>query len=71
MLHAIRAARAINEELATLSDVQMSISVGIATGQFVTGSVSVDGESGLAILGNAPMLAGVLACRVSFTFRET
>jgi len=61
VLHAIRAARAINEELATLSDVHMSISVGIATGQFVTGSIDVDGEGGLAILGNAPMLAGVLA----------
>ncbi|HLJ75083.1 MAG TPA: protein kinase [Thermoanaerobaculia bacterium] len=61
VLHAIRAARAINEELATLSDVNMSVSVGIATGQFVTGSVSVDGEDGLAILGNAPMLASVLA----------
>jgi HAMP domain-containing protein/predicted Ser/Thr protein kinase len=61
VLHAIRAARAINEELAALSDVQMSISVGIATGQFVTGSVEVDGGSGLAILGNAPQLASVLA----------
>ena len=61
VLHAIRAARAINEELATLSDVKMSISVGIATGQFVTGSVEVDGQDGLAILGNTPMLAGVLA----------
>jgi len=61
VLHAIRAARAINEELATLSDVQMSISVGIATGQFVTGSIDVDGNGGVAVLGNAPMLAGVLA----------
>ena len=61
VLHAIRAARAINEELATLKDATMTISVGIATGQFVTGSVSFDGEGGLAILGNAPMLAGVLA----------
>jgi serine/threonine-protein kinase len=61
VLHAIRAARAINEELATLSDVQMSISVGIATGQFVTGSVGVDGDGGMAILGNAPQLASVLA----------
>jgi eukaryotic-like serine/threonine-protein kinase len=41
--------------------VQMSISVGIATGQFVTGSVDLDGDNGLAILGNAPQLAGVLA----------
>src|SRR5581483_2862920 len=61
VLHAIRAARAINEELASLSDLKMSISVGIATGQFVTGSVEFDGEAGLAILGSAPMLAGVLA----------
>jgi serine/threonine-protein kinase len=61
VLHAIRAARAINEELATLSDVQMSISVGIATGQFVTGSVDFDGSGGLAILGNAPQLASVMA----------
>lgn len=61
VLHAIRAARAINEELATLSDVQMSISVGIATGQFVTGSIDVDADGGVAVLGSAPMLAGVLA----------
>jgi serine/threonine-protein kinase len=61
VLRAIRAARAINEELATLSDVQMSISVGIATGQFVTGTVDLDGQGGLAILGNASMLASVLA----------
>jgi HAMP domain-containing protein/predicted Ser/Thr protein kinase len=61
VLHAIRAARAINEELATLSDVDMSVSVGIATGQFVTGSVEVDGNNGLAVLGNAPQLASLLA----------
>ncbi len=61
VLHAIRAARAINEELATLTDVKMSISVGIATGQFVTGSVGVEGQDGLAILGTTPMLAGILA----------
>ena len=61
VLHAIRAARAINEELATLADVHMSVSVGIATGQFVTGSVEVDGSNGLALLGNAPQLASLLA----------
>ena len=61
VLHAIRAARAINEELATLSDVKMSVSVGIATGQFVTGSIEVDGDGGLAIVGEAPQLASVLA----------
>ena len=61
VLHAIRAARAINEELATLTDVQMSISVGISTGQFVTGSVDLDSSGGLAILGDAPQMASVLA----------
>jgi predicted Ser/Thr protein kinase len=61
VLHAIRAARAINEELATLSDVAMSISVGIATGQFVSGSVTAGHQNGHAILGNAPLLASVLA----------
>ncbi|PYQ35445.1 MAG: hypothetical protein DMF57_03070 [Acidobacteria bacterium] len=65
VLHAIRAARAINEELASLSDVKMSVSVGIATGQFVSGSVSAGQESGLAILGNAPLLASVLAWHAS------
>src|SRR5262249_60427163 len=48
VLHAIRAARAINEELATLEDVKMSIGVGIATGQFVTGGGTLTNESGLA-----------------------
>jgi serine/threonine-protein kinase len=61
VLHAIRAARAINEELSTLSDVKMSIGVGIATGQFVTGSINLTEESGLAIVGNAPLLASLFA----------
>jgi HAMP domain-containing protein/predicted Ser/Thr protein kinase len=61
VLHAIRAARAINEELATFSDVQMSISVGISTGQFVTGSVELEETLGAAIIGNAPQLASVFA----------
>jgi len=51
VLHAIRAARAINEELASLEDVRMSIGVGIATGQFVTGGVTLTEETGLAIVG--------------------
>ena len=59
VLRAIRAARAMNEELATLKDGRMTISVGMATGQFVTGAVASDGA--VAIVGNAPMLAGVLA----------
>ena len=61
VLHAIRAARAINEELASLEDVKMSIGVGIATGQFVTGGVTLTNETGLAIVGNAPLLAMIFA----------
>jgi len=61
VIHAIRAARAINEELAAQSDLQMSIGVGIATGEFVSGSVSVNEDSGVAIVGNAPLLALLFA----------
>ena len=60
IIHAIRAARAINEELA-LHGGTMSVGVGIASGEFVTGSVSLDVESGPAILGNAPLLALLFA----------
>jgi serine/threonine-protein kinase len=58
IIHAIRAARAINEELALGT---MSIGVGIATGEFVSGSVTIENESGLAIVGNAPLLALLFA----------
>jgi len=62
IIHAIRAARAINEELALqLGPNAMHIGVGIATGEFVTGSVSLDSDSGLAIVGNAPLLALLFA----------
>ncbi|HET7434527.1 MAG TPA: protein kinase [Thermoanaerobaculia bacterium] len=61
IIHAIRAARAINEELATNTNPPMSIGVGIATGDFVTGSVELARESGVAIVGNAPLLALVCA----------
>jgi eukaryotic-like serine/threonine-protein kinase len=62
IIHAIRAARAINEELASHSgSTPMSIGVGIATGEFVTGSVSLGSEDGLAIVGNAPLLALLFA----------
>ncbi len=60
ILHAIRAARAINEELGTHPE-KMSIGVGIATGEFVTGSVDLSHDSGLAIIGNAPLLAMIFA----------
>jgi serine/threonine-protein kinase len=62
IIHAIRAARAINEELAAQgSGNTMQIGVGIATGEFVTGSVDLAQESGLAVVGNAPLLAEVFA----------
>jgi serine/threonine-protein kinase len=62
ILHAIRAARAINEELAAQGgNPPMTIGVGVATGEFVTGSVELNEESGLAIVGNAPLLALLFA----------
>jgi serine/threonine-protein kinase len=63
IIHAIRAARAMNEELATTGEphAPMSIGAGIATGEFVTGSVELDHETGLAIVGNAPLLALLFA----------
>ena len=60
IIHAIRAARAINEELAA-QQTAMGVGVGIATGEFVSGSVSLDFDSGLAIVGNAPLLALLFA----------
>ncbi len=61
ILHAIRAARAINEELGTMGPGHMTIGVGIATGEFVTGSVDLEGDNGIAIVGNAPLLAELFA----------
>ncbi|MDP9193151.1 MAG: protein kinase [Acidobacteriota bacterium] len=62
IIHAIRAARAINEELASqLGSSMMSLGVGIATGEFVSGSVTLKNDSGLAVVGNAPLLALLFA----------
>src|SRR5438270_9577109 len=61
ILHAIRAARAINEELGRMGPGHMTIGVGIATGEFVTGSVDLEGDNGIAIVGNAPLLAELFA----------
>jgi HAMP domain-containing protein/predicted Ser/Thr protein kinase len=62
IIHAIRAARAINEEIASqLGASMMSLGVGIATGEFVTGSVTLKADTGLAIVGNAPLLALLFA----------
>lgn len=59
VIHAIRAARAMNEELA--ASTKLSVGVGLATGPFVSGTIDLDGQSGLAILGNAPLLALLFA----------
>jgi len=62
VIHAIRAARAINEELAQGSNgTALTIGVGIATGEFVSGTVTLEQESGIAIVGNAPLLALLFA----------
>jgi serine/threonine-protein kinase len=63
VIHAIRAARAINEELASqnVNGNSLAIGVGIATGEFVSGSIALEHESGLAIVGNAPLLALLFA----------
>ncbi len=62
VIHAIRAARAINEELASgRGPAPMSVAAGIATGDFVSGSVSLERESAVAIVGNAPLLASLFA----------
>ena len=60
IIHAIRAARAINEEMASGTP-PLGIGAGIATGNFVTGSVQLKHESGTAIVGNAPLLALLFA----------
>ena len=63
IIHAIRAARTINEELGLQADPGSSVSIGagIATGDFVTGSIQLSEESGTAIVGNAPLLAMLFA----------
>ncbi len=62
VIHAIRAARAINEEIGAQKDFSgMSAGVGIATGQFVTGSIELKDETGVAIVGDAPLLASLFA----------
>jgi serine/threonine-protein kinase len=60
-IHAIRAARTINEELAEWTNSSMSVAAGIAAGEFVTGSVQLTHESGVAIVGNAALTAMVFA----------
>ena len=61
IIHAIRAARAMNEDLAAQGNSNLTLGVGIATGQYVTGSVDLTEQSGQAIVGNAPLLAALFA----------
>jgi class 3 adenylate cyclase/predicted Ser/Thr protein kinase len=63
VLHAVRAARTISEELATNATAgeQLGIGVGVATGEFVSGGIALKHESGLALAGNAPLLALLFA----------
>lgn len=63
ILRAIRAARAVCEELAgqTVSATPIFVGAGIATGDFYSGTVELTTESGLALIGNAPLLALLFA----------
>lgn len=63
VIHAIRAARAITEELESQStDMErVTAGAGIASGQLVSGSIELTHESGPAIVGNAPLLALLFA----------
>jgi eukaryotic-like serine/threonine-protein kinase len=60
---AIRAARAINEELAAQPEfgTRVGVGIGIASGTFVTGVVPVGRDSGRAFVGSAPLLALIFA----------
>jgi HAMP domain-containing protein/predicted Ser/Thr protein kinase len=61
-LRAIRAARAVCEEIAArTADAPLMVGAGIASGDFYTGSVDLDQESGTALIGNAPLLALLFA----------
>ena len=63
IVHAIQAARAIDKKLALQAgqEIPMGIAAGIATGEFVSGSVSLARENGWAMVGNAPLLALLFA----------
>ncbi|HXI11622.1 MAG TPA: protein kinase [Thermoanaerobaculia bacterium] len=69
VVHAIRAARAISEELSlNTTEHPLSMGAGIATGEFVTGSIQLEQSSGLAIAGNAPLLALLFAWEAPTSF---
>jgi eukaryotic-like serine/threonine-protein kinase len=63
VIHAIRAARAIREELALQmkTDVPLTLGAGIATGDVISGEVQLETARGMAFVGNAPMLALLFA----------
>lgn len=59
---AVRAARAIVEELASPTGMApLTAGCGIAKGEFVSGGMSVSTASGMALAGNAPQLAVLFA----------
>jgi eukaryotic-like serine/threonine-protein kinase len=62
VVHAVRAARAIGENLATPgSGRDLSIGVGIATGAFVSGGLRTQSGSASALSGETPLLATLFA----------
>jgi len=63
IVRAIRAARAIDKKLALQAEQEnpIGIAAGIASGEFVSGSVSLAKENGWAMVGNAPLMALMFA----------
>lgn len=63
VIRAIRAARAISEELSAVAEAAgpLGVGVGIASGEFISGSVELKTESGTGLVGNAPLLAMLFA----------
>lgn len=63
VIHAIRAARAIREELALQmkTEVPLNLAAGIASGDTITGEVQLETARGVALVGTAPMLALLFA----------
>jgi len=63
IVHAVRAARAVNEEIALqmAGRPELSIGAGIATGEVITGTVAAGDSVDIAVVGHATQLALLLA----------
>ncbi|HVR44006.1 MAG TPA: protein kinase [Thermoanaerobaculia bacterium] len=63
VVRAIRAARAISEELAhrKIDGATLGMGAGISTGEYVAGALELASQSGLAFVGDAPLLALLFA----------